>query len=293
MKPPPPVQPVNDTGTSTETQLELGISEVYRTALLKAKARCSIDAAALAALIDAEAGRIPVGPEKGRWDPRAFNASSGAAGLTQFIASTWIGHAAIAGTALRQAGQAAGLLDAAGRAVDGATEELLQLRFDPTLSIISAAEYGMMNLKGLIAKGLLSAGETDDRKAWFMYLAHHEGLGGASGFLQSTRTYSLIDLERQVGSAKSAALVARHGDANAAYRAWLKGYIDEKIQPGRFRSGGGSPRQGGLASAAARQDEVRAYTGLNAGSAERLRGWAGTPIPFSGLGGDIGLARAI
>ena len=68
----------------------LGVNERYRDALLQAQAiTANIDAAALAALIDAEAAKISGGTDAGVWDPKSSNASSGACGLTQFIEGTW------------------------------------------------------------------------------------------------------------------------------------------------------------------------------------------------------------
>src|SRR5208337_659035 len=71
---------------------------------------------------------------------------------------------------------------------------LLALRFDPELSIVSAAEYGRINLDALIIDGLVSDQIGDDEKARFTYLAHHEGLTGAEGFLKGTRFYTFSDL---------------------------------------------------------------------------------------------------
>ncbi len=69
--------------------LSLGVNERYRSALLEAQTITRIGAASLAALIDAEAAKNKGGADAGVWDPKSTNASSGAAGLTQFIESTW------------------------------------------------------------------------------------------------------------------------------------------------------------------------------------------------------------
>ncbi len=298
---------------SGQDGLELGVNEVFRDALLKARAATGIDAAALAAMIDAEASTIRIGPQKGQWDPKAFNGSSGAAGLTQFLASTWQGHAKLAGTELRRFATREGLVDAAGVVVPGREQDLLDLRFNPTLSILSAAEYGAANLKGLISRGLVGAAEPDDRKAWFMYLAHHEGLGGASGFLDGTRVYSLANLEGQLGGARAKALLDEHGgDANQAYRQWLKGYIDLKIRPSKFRKPGtapagtgtspaipqpGMPSPGmpspGMPASAAFPEELRAYAGLSTGASAILRNFVGPALSLPAIGGDLALAKAV
>ncbi|MGL4240138.1 MAG: hypothetical protein ACRCTI_03405, partial [Beijerinckiaceae bacterium] len=255
---PPPVPPQPD----PDDALMLGANELFRDHILKAGRKTGIDPAALAAMIDAEAGTIGNGPQRGQWNAKALNESSGAAGLTQFLASTWKGHAAIDGTELNAEASRLGMIDGAGLPRPGREGDLLQLRFDPVLSIVSAAEYGAMNLRGLMRKGLVEKTASDDRKAWFMYLAHHEGLGGAMGFLHGGRSYSLGDLTIQVGAAKAAEFTAASaGDPNAAYRSWLKGYIDRKIQPSRFRRGGAAQPAvvGALAAGPENPEELRAY----------------------------------
>ncbi len=285
--------------------LQLGVNALYREPLLKAQAKTGIDAAALAAMIDAEAGTIKVGPQKGQWDARAFNGSSGAAGLTQFLASTWLDHARGADHELNRHALREQLVDQDGNVVDGRRDDLLALRFDPMLSILSAAEYGLANLKGLIRKGLVEAGTPDDRKAWFMYLAHHEGLTGASGFLDKTKTYSLGNLSVQVGSVKAAELTAAAGgDANRAYRLWLEAYINKKIQPSRFRGSGrsspiatpgaaGGPSPAAGSSLALPPEEVLAYAALGNEARAFLLGHDGPALPFPTIGGNAALTKAI
>jgi hypothetical protein len=70
-----------------------------------------------------------------------------------------------------------------------------------------------------------------------MYIAHHEGPGGArkvlDGSLDEARASRLLPI--QVGVARAAQLQSQHGSAKAAYIAWLNEYAASKIQPGRFR----------------------------------------------------------
>jgi len=211
-------------------ELKLGSNEIYRDALLAASRRTGIDASALAALVDAEAAR-----RNGLWQADSYNRSSGAAGLTQFLASTWIEQAQLPGTLLNRQAAAAGYL-VGGKVLAMREKALLQWRFDPVLSIVAAAEYGARNLALLAERGALPAAIDDDERARYMYLAHHEGVGGAIGFLSGTRRYSRRNLVGQVGETMADGLIAASGgDASRAYRAWLQGYIDRKIVPARFR----------------------------------------------------------
>lgn len=297
--------PLQPAAAITQPTLALGVNEVYRGALLEAEQTTGISALALAAMIDAEAGVIRSGPDKGKWDAQARNAKTEASGLTQFLASTWAGHAEIAGTTLNLQARRDGLVTANGKVEESRRGELLQLRFDPRLSIISAAEYGAANLKGLIKAGLVATSESDDRKAWCMYLAHHEGLTGAIGFLRETKTYTLGNLTTQVGAEKAAELTANEGgDANRAYRRWLTGYINLKIRPAKFlkvvsAGFGGSLPPIGIAlpissgSASANPEEVRAYPELDTDTKAVLGAFAGPVLPFPLVGSQVPLARAI
>lgn len=210
--------------------LVLGVNESYRSALLEAQKITRIDAASLAALIDAEAGTFKSGPDAGVWDLHATNAQSGAAGLTQFLASTWCEMACRPSTHLNVAALQKGLVSNEDQLVAGMKGALIELRYDPDLSIVTAAEYGLANLTALQKEGLVTADVGDDERAWFIYLAHHEGLGGAEKFLRKQGSVSFDQLVEQVGQARAAALVsAAGGDVTLAYRNWLTGYMDQKI----------------------------------------------------------------
>ena len=75
-------QPPSQEVIVVDDRLSLGVNEPFRAALLKAEQLTGIDAAALAALVDAEAAKLGSGPSKGQWDPQSFNAGSGAAGCS-------------------------------------------------------------------------------------------------------------------------------------------------------------------------------------------------------------------
>ena len=170
---------------------------------------------------------------------------------------------------------------------------------------MSAAEYGAANLSGLIRRGLVDATLPDDRKAWFMYLAHHEGLAGAAGFLTGEKVYTLANLTKQVGAAKAAELAGQHGgDANKGYRSWLAQYVDGKIRPARFRkagNGAAAPVHAPMAEDSARSglavtgapEEVEAYAALGSEAALVLNGHAGPALQFELIGGRPQLGRAL
>ena len=216
---------------------------MFRDALLKAQEITQIDAAALAALIDAEAAKITSGPDEGRWNHKSFNSDSGAAGLTQFLRGTWMDHARNSTTLLEQGRERQGAGHTLGRYCRRAVKtELLALRFDPELSIVSAAEYGLDNLRSLDNAGLLPDGIGDDEKARFMYLAHHEGAAGARAFLKGQNSNDFDKFVKQVGAQRAAALTAAAGgDVALAYRGWLNEYMDEHIRPAKFRKPGTGP----------------------------------------------------
>ena len=98
---------------------------------------------------------------------------------------------------------------------------------------------GLFNLEALINDGLVSEELGSDEKARVIYLAHHEGLGGARGFLRGTGSYTFSNLACQVGRTEAQACVdAADGDTTKAYRNWLNGYMDRHIQPSKFRKAG-------------------------------------------------------
>jgi len=227
-----PSPAVEERPRDESSDLTLGPNEVYRGFLIEAETRTEIDAAAIAALINAEAAKLP----NGQWNKDSKAGTSSAAGLTQFLDSTWLGEAKKAQTLLNECCRKKGLVTAANAIVSGREAELLALRFDPRLSIVGAAEYGLFNLNALIKADLVDDEMGDDEKARFIYLAHHEGLGGAQAFLKGTKAYSFSDLVTQVGQSKAQALVnTANGDSTLAYRTWLNGYLDRNIQPSRFR----------------------------------------------------------
>lgn len=270
----PPLAPEEPVGDN----LVLGPNEVYRPYLLKAQEITRIDAAALAAVIDAEAAQIASGPNKGRWNARSVAGTSSAAGLTQFLADTWLDHACKAGALLNSVCRNKGYVTQGGKIVPAAREDILALRFEPELAIVSAAENCAANLAALASKGLIPEEGGDDDRARYMYLAHHEGLRGAEDILAERNTQSIADLGNQVGKKRALQLVAEAGgDAARAYRNWLNAYIDDKIQPARFR----------------RKGSETAHPPVAFPDSGSLAGFSGPGVPTASLGDKPDLAKAI
>lgn len=205
-------------------ELSLGVNERYRDALLLAQRRTGIDAAAIAGLINAEAAR----DRGGRWIADSYNEGSGARGLTQFLAGTWVDRATAAGTYLNEVAVQRGFVrrDENGRFTVVNRQALLDLRNDPTASIVSAAEYGRDNLAGLERLGLLPTNMTDDQRARYMYYAHHEGFAGAVRLLTDSRNVTedaaRVALVQGRGRTRAVAMMREHGSYAAAFRVWTE-----------------------------------------------------------------------
>ena len=263
-------QPPELPAPSDEEDLSLGPNETYRPYLLEAERLTGIDAAAIAAIIDAEASKLG----NGQWNSNSRAGGSSAAGLTQFLDDTWLAQAARKGTQLNLVCKAKGDVSDINEIVPGRQADLLALRFDPRLSILSAAEYGLFNCNAMIKDGLVDDQIGDDEKAQYIYLAHHEGLAGAEKYLRRSDTHTFSDLSKQVGAREAQTLVdAASGDTTAAYRTWLKEYIDQHIQPAKFR---------------------KQATGAPSGTgAAALSQFDGPPIALDELGGDPQLVKGI
>ncbi len=259
--------------------LRLGRNNVFRTALVDAGKRLGLVPQALCALIECEAGKVtehiptldaqgkPVVDRHGKartttirelWNANAGNAT-GAAGLTQFLASTWLTHVLRPGFYVHDQSAALGWVKPAvapahGVAfvlASGATtpvpldhrsdanvQACLAKRFDPTWSINAAADYGMSNLKVLESRGFSLGALKDMERAKMMYLMHHEGEGAGPAFIRN----SLASLKGgtaglrkkfnlQVGQASADTRIADSGgNVEAAYRKWLAGYIDNTFE---------------------------------------------------------------
>jgi len=296
--------------------LRLGENNAYREAILEAGRRVGIDPRAIAALIDAEAAKVPIvvpvlddkgqpmliksGKKKGkplmitrgtRWKADSAAGTSRAVGLTQFIPGTWLAMAMKPSHLHEQCRAKGWIYDAElTRTVGNKQEKYLQpqfrlsatsstfnpaqpqygacqnvqdclnLRNDPTCSILTAADYAVENLANAAAKGFNMNGLTDAEKAKLMYLMHHEGAGGGIAFLRNSKLYSEADLIKQAGAVKArqwidsviaadrkavqAGELKEAGDGTIqqttkAYRGWLADYIHAKINLNNFSRAGG------------------------------------------------------
>jgi len=217
--------------TATTGALALGPNQAYAPMIEAAAARTGLPAAALAAVIDAEAAKS----SDGAWRTDARNPRSSATGLGQFLQRTWLGEAEHAGTALHRTAIARGWLGADGRVLPAAREALLALRRDPVTAIDAVADYARGNLDRLARRGPSTGTGIGDiaRSAW---LAHHLGVGDAQRFLagglSSARAETL--LAAQVGLSAATRRIAAAGDAASAHRQWLMAYLDRHLTPTKF-----------------------------------------------------------
>jgi len=208
-------------------------NEIYRAGLEGASQRTGFDPAQIASIINAEAATN----RNGVWNPESRARTSSAYGLTQFLDGTWVSEAQRGGTALNDLASQNGWLDRNGRVLRQNRDELLQLRSDPNLSIMAAAEYMQHNIEQLDQRGLIPATATPDERIRYGYIAHHEGLGGAiqllQGTLPETRATSLLN---QQAGAQASTWRQNYGTAHEAYQAWLTNYAQRRIQPDAYRA---------------------------------------------------------
>jgi len=215
--------------------LSLGVNAEYQSAIREAAERTGLDPAAIASIIDAEAGKDGTG----KWNPNSKAPKGSALGLTQFLDNTWNEMATRPGTLLNEEAKTRGFVRCSEKGCNTVPEhmnELLALRTDPRLAIVSAAEYDK-HYFDLLSPGLFPPDLSDDAKARYMYLVHHEGKAGAERFLGGTLTDKQADklLAQNLSTKQAETLIAQNGSSSAAYVTWLNGYMDQKIQPAKFR----------------------------------------------------------
>lgn len=212
---------------SDSAPLELKDNAVYQPFLESAGARTGLPPAMLAAIVNAEAAS-----RNGMWDPNSRNPRSTAAGLTQFLASTWESETERTGTWLNGVARERGWLDSNGQVRPAARDDLLALRFDPRASIEAAADYARANLRALEKQGLVHDGLSSGELAKRAYLAHHLGAGDATRFLTGglAPARARVLLASQIGGSAAASHINAAGSATDAHRQWLTAYVDRKIR---------------------------------------------------------------
>ena len=234
--PPAPVRPADGDlsipVTSSFNPAALGPNFTFADTIEAAAARTGLPAAALAATIDAEAGKAA----GGAWNVLSRNPRSSAAGLGQFLSRTWEGEAQRPNTFLHAIALGRNWLDHGGHIIPAARSALLALRYEPRVAIEAIADYARTNLDRLKAKGI-RVDQGADAVAHAAYLAHHLGPGDVVRFLRGEigggRAAHL--LSAQVGEAEAARRIAfAGGDAVEAHRSWLIAFVDRRIRPERF-----------------------------------------------------------
>ena len=207
--------------------LDLKANAIYQPLLESAGARTGLPPAMLASIVSAEAAT-----RNGVWDPNSRNPRSTAAGLTQFLASTWESETERPGTWLNSVAAERGWLDSKGQVRPNAREPLLALRFDARASIEAAADYAHANLQALEKQGLVHDGLSSGELAKRAYLSHHLGVGDAARFLTGglAPARARVLLASQIGGEAAASRIQSAGNATDAHRQWLSAYVDRKIR---------------------------------------------------------------
>ena len=208
----------------------LGPTSLHEASLDRAASRTGIPAAALAAIVDAEAAKGP----GGRWQTMSRNPRSSAAGLGQFLSGSWVGEAQRPGTYLNEIARTRGWLNGNGKLLEGCKGARLALRYDGDVSINAIADYAKGNLDRLRHAGV-DVGTSAKEIAQNAYLGHHLGAGDAIRFmkvgLDPARARTL--LFAQGGAARASQRIAATGDASHAHRAWLREYGGRHVQPAK------------------------------------------------------------
>jgi len=268
----------------TVNNLRLGEDNIYRELILKAAQRIKIVPHAVCGLLECEAGRRvermpkkdkngqPVlctkGKRKGQpviyrvtheWDAKSFNASTNAAGLTQFLPLTWLdcilkpGYF-ISDESLSQKkpwiaeekgkrvfiasnGDRYGTerLDRIFKSADSNVQACLEMRFDPEWSIMAAVDYAQENWRKLFSNKEISGLSklTDGERIKIMYLLHHEGPGAGPDFILDTLAVRQNKFDSNVTN-QDKWLGRTNNDMTQAYRLSLADYIDTRIVFSKF-----------------------------------------------------------
>lgn len=218
-----PVQALATIYTAKNLRLQAG-NEQYRPHLIAAADRHGLTPQALAALVDAEAAK-----KKGVWQERSNEGyPKRAQGLAQFFPAAWKDVFNYSDSLLHADCQKLSETDR------------LKKRHEAKYAIDGAAAYATLNLKNFEKRTNYQVAQLSaEDKAKVAYFLHHEGLTGALRLLGFGKAMDNDDvtarLVGQVGEEKASELIDRYdGDAKAAYKNWLFGYTDAKINVNNF-----------------------------------------------------------
>ena len=230
----PPVSPQAGAADAPFASDNLKLEPVngkYLAAITEASERTAMAPQTVAAIIEAEAAKVP---GTRQWDANSKAGTSSASGLTQFLDGTWRGEARRAGGLLNAEAKKAGCVDGSNAIADD--RRLLAMRFDPRIAIIAGADYAVANLAIMRNTGVLPVALDPAGTAKLAYLAHHEGPNRAVKFLRGQMGYvtQAIFSANVPGSQRQSLLTAAHGDTGVAYRNWMAGYVDSKIDVTRY-----------------------------------------------------------
>lgn len=231
--PPKPTAPPTTGGTGDRfgaDNLSLGVNDDFAEAIKEAAEKTGMACQTVAAIINAEAAK----DRTGRWLPNSKAGTSSASGLTQFLDGTWRGEAQRAGGLLNAEAKALGLVSAANTILNGA--KLLQLRFDPRMSILAGADFARNNIAAMRKAGVIGNSIDPAGLAKLAYLAHHEGAPGAIKFLKGDMSYVKQALfNANVAASNRASFMTRGGgNLGRAYRIFLADYVDRNIVVTKF-----------------------------------------------------------
>lgn len=230
----------------------LPANEKYRKIIINVAQRHEMTPQALAAVINAEAAKDY---RTGEWKADSKASTSSASGLTQFLDDTFLelatdkrsmvnqmlkrkhGYEQV-NSVYRTNAKGERVLDhiygKIGEKKNRINEdEVLPLRFDPEYSIDAGAVYAIKNLNTMSRMGIDSSSLPSEDLAKLMYMAHHEGAGGAIKVIKGTLTEdrARVLLPAQIpGEKKRQALLERFdGNYKKAYIHWLYSYTDSMI----------------------------------------------------------------
>lgn len=229
-KPPAPPAPGGTGDRFGPDNLLLGVNDDFADAIKEAATKTGMACQTVAAIINAEAAK----DKSGKWLAKSKATTSSASGLTQFLDATWRGEAQRAGGLLNAEAKALGLVSAANKVVDAA--RLLQLRFDPRVSILAGADFARNNLAAMRKVGVIGGSVDPAGLAKLAYLAHHEGAPGAIKFLKGDMSYvKQATFNANVAAKNRASFMTKGGqNLGRAYRIFLADYVDRNIVVTKF-----------------------------------------------------------